>query len=154
MIDDDEICDHINVVSTYRKTRTNLTPEQEKKLDHARRGHLPHDSTCEVCIRSRMRAAAKQENTYVAESFGDKLSADTLGPVSSSRDGNKYAFVGVDHHTRWLETLTAPAKITAYKFLSYWITLNGPVKIYRTDGAGEFSSDLHLDLVSYQQEHN
>ena len=73
-------------------------------LEHARRGHCPHDDTCEVSRMARMRApkASRTDGVVADADKGYVLGIDYAGPFDPDVDGNTYALVGVEvGHTNY-----------------------------------------------------
>ena len=77
---------------------------KQSPLEHARRGHMPHDDSCEVCRMSRMRApmAKKTDGKVMDADKGYVIGVDYAGPFEPDVDGNVYALFGVEvGHTKY-----------------------------------------------------
>ena len=89
-----------------KRTRARVRHKTLSSLEHCRRGHCPHDPSCEVCRMSRMRrkqARARGVDDVVADAEkGYVLGIDFFGPFDPDVDNNVYGMIGVEvGHTRY-----------------------------------------------------
>ena len=102
---------------------------------------------CETCVKSKgTRRPFSKESTTEYKTYGDKVVSDLWGTAKViSLGGNKYANTYIDVYSREECAYYLPLKsdtFAAYKKYEAWVKVqrNSPVKIFRSDRSGEFTS--------------
>lgn len=141
---------------------------RESALWHARLGHVGMDSmasmmnkgvitgiprmsiekeTCASCLMGKQtRVSSPKATTYRASSDLELIHGNLCGPISpSTARGNKYIFVLIDDHSRYMWSILLKEKSEAFdrfKKFKGVIELETGVttKTLRTDRGGEFTS--------------
>ena len=80
----------------------------------------------------------------------ERMSMDLVGPLTETKNGNKYVLTVMDYFTRWPEAIpikNAKAETVAQHYLDLVITRYGCPRIILTDLGSQFTSDL-FDYVN------
>ena len=111
--------------------------------------HLPADPACEICQQGKLtRTPARRKHDgkkEMAETFGQRIHCDLIGPTAPSLHDEVYALITRDEATgcpaaRPLKNKTAEA--VAEAFWDIYATSDPPVRAVRTDNGLEFSGEF------------
>ena len=171
--DSQKLCDVVHHGTVYRldlslKTRNYALTMQSStsRLWHMRLGHLAPSSLkkllgsldgseegCEACLLGKMTQKAFKKRKEYSEKALEKVHADTIGPLPTGLDGEKYAGVFIDEMSRFVfvvllkqkghvsQELISICKREQRKLSAHILTL-------RVDGAKEFiKSKALLDFL-------
>ena len=145
-----------------------LEKVSDSTLWHARLGHVGLDAmkamiskemitgmprisvekeTCTSCLMGKQtRASFPQATNYRATHALELIHGDLCGPISpSTAGGNRYIFVLIDDHTRYMWTILLKEKSEAFDHFKRFKELveketRATIKTLRTDRGGEFTS--------------
>lgn len=102
---------------------------------------------CSSCLLGKQtRKSFPQATTYRASKALELIHSDLCGPITpSTRSGNKYVFVLIDDHTRYMWTILLKEKSEVFeKFKRFKTMVEAETKLkvqtFRTDRGGEFTS--------------
>ena len=109
--------------------------------------------TCVSCLRGKeIRKTFPQASSYRATSVLELIHGDLCGPITPSTAGrNRYVFVLIDDHSRYMWTILMREKNEAFtkfkRFKSIVEQETGTtIKTFRTDRGGEFTSKEFNDF--------
>ena len=83
--------------------------------------------------------------TYMAGKPMERIAMDIMGPLVTSRRGNKYVLVVGDYFTKWTEAYPLPdqkAETVATALVDNFITRFGLPKEIHTDQGRDFETNL------------
>jgi hypothetical protein len=109
---------------------------------------------CQKCDTCTVRNLSKENNkaplgNYIVGEPMERVMMDILGPLPTTKSGNKYILVISDWFTKWSESIAIPdqeAKTIAEAFVCNFVTRFGvPLQLY-TDQGRNFESKLLLEV--------
>ena len=99
-----------------------------------------HCTKCETCarIKSPIPTVRAPLNPVVTEEPGQRVGVDIMGPLPTTRSGNRYIIVMIDYFTKWAEAIPIKqqdAETVAVAIVNEWIARYGaPVQLYSDQG--------------------
>jgi hypothetical protein len=131
------------------------TELERRKSEHERQGHIGKAKgwVCMPCEKAKggrksLKRKKKAKNLSDVKRFNSQVSIDTKGPLPKSLAGDKYWFVIVCSHSKWIEVYPQPRKTqaAAQKSLEQWERecgeTEGKVERVRSDNGAEFMGEF------------
>ena len=111
---------------------------------------------CNVCLQNNHTSSPTKAlfNTIHAKNCFEKVQADTIGPLPLTFRNNRYIFLIVDVHSRWVEAHASPDKsCESFKkfFTDAIVHRFGTPKKFQSDNGGEFTGAI---FAAYLEELN
>lgn len=113
-----------------------------------------HITTCIKCQQNKPKVRTREAMTLTdtpQQSF-DKVSIDTIGPLQTSKNDNKYVLTIMCDLTKYLIAIAVPskdAKTIAKAIIDKLILVYGPVKIILTDRGTEFVNEIFQEVSKF-----
>ena len=106
---------------------------------------------CPVCQKLRERHLALKAHPFTTAAYlpMDVLNIDTIGPVDSDDDGNKFILVIVDCFTRWVELFPMPdtSAISAAEAILQHVGRYGIPSTIRSNRGSQFVNEIITQLI-------
>lgn len=106
---------------------------------------------CSKCMLNKVKSATKEEMmiTKTPQRALDVIIVDSVGPITETPNGNKYAITLICELSKYLVTIAVPdhtAKTAAKAIVEHFVLVYGPMKVLRTDGGTEYKNALFDEL--------
>ncbi|BHF62235.1 hypothetical protein SprV_0200521600 [Sparganum proliferum] len=113
-------------------------------------------SACQVCaqIKSPIPAPRALLHPIAVDGPNHRIGVDIIGPLPTTRRGNRFILVMVDYFTKWCEAVplqTQDARSVAAAILNDWISRYGAPTIIHSDRGTAFENHLLAELCSLLQ---
>ena len=110
--------------------------------------------TCEVCQKRKrpVREPKAPLKKYVSGFPNERVAMDVVGPLITSRNGNKYVLCITDHFSKYTRAFPMPdqtAKRIAKIFVQDWVYMWGEPMSVHTDQGSNFESELMAQVCRH-----
>ena len=113
---------------------------------------------CMPCARTKagFRVSGKELQPLHLQGLMFRWGIDFAGPMLTTKRGNKFVLVCIEHCTKWVELIPLPSKSSegvARAFLENIISRYGTPGVVLTDGGSEFQGEFQVLLTTQQITH-